>query len=242
MTDHRPAPLRDLTANGFAHVPAEMMRARLAALGFGDWQSFAESWNDLGTDRYMADGGRYRKRRHAALSIAAASGEFRVKPHQPHYQSRDYNTLNGGIARWFKHMLPQTLEHPALKAILREATAIFTAATEAKCRPNFWHVELHQFRIETAPGMEGRPTPEGMHRDGVDFVSVTLIRRENVASGMTTIHDDTRQCVGAFTLTETLETALVDDSRVYHGVTPVQPIDPAHPAYRDVLVATFRRE
>jgi len=34
----------------------------------------------------------------------------------------------------------------------------------------------------------------------------------------------------------------VDDDRVYHGVTPVTPLDPAEPAYRDVLVATFRRE
>jgi hypothetical protein len=29
---------------------------------------------------------------------------------------------------------------------------------------------------------------------------------------------------------------------VYHGVTPVTPIDPQAPAFRDVLVATFRRE
>ena len=27
-----------------------------------------------------------------------------------------------------------------------------------------------------------------------------------------------------------------------HGVTPVEPIDPAAPGYRDVLVVTFRRE
>jgi hypothetical protein len=29
---------------------------------------------------------------------------------------------------------------------------------------------------------------------------------------------------------------------VAHGVTPVEPIDPAQPAYRDVLVVTFRKE
>ena len=42
--------------------------------------------------------------------------------------------------------------------------------------------------------------------------------------------------------TKPLDAALVDDSRVYHGVTPVEPVDPARPAYRDVLVVTFRRE
>ena len=27
-----------------------------------------------------------------------------------------------------------------------------------------------------------------------------------------------------------------------HGVTPVEPVDPAEPGFRDVLVVTFRRE
>jgi hypothetical protein len=35
---------------------------------------------------------------------------------------------------------------------------------------------------------------------------------------------------------------LIDDQRVYHGVTAVQAVDPSQPAYRDVLVLTFRRE
>ena len=49
-------------------------------------------------------------------------------------------------------------------------------------------------------------------------------------------------CVASsFTLTEPFDAALVDDARVYHGVTPVEPLDPAAPAYRDVLVVTFRR-
>ena len=36
--------------------------------------------------------------------------------------------------------------------------------------------------------------------------------------------------------------ALVDDARCYHGVTPVEPENPAHPAYRDVLVVTFKKK
>ena len=114
--------------------------------------------------------------------------------------------------------------------------------TPAELRPPAWHVEIHQFRIEARPGEEGRPTPEGMHRDGVDWVLVLMVRRENVASGETTIYDLVKRPLGSFTLTAPLDSALVDDSRVYHGVTPVVPLDPAQPAYRDVLVVTFRRE
>jgi len=39
-----------------------------------------------------------------------------------------------------------------------------------------------------------------------------------------------------------MDTALVDDDRVFHGVTALSRLDPALPAYRDVLVVTFRRE
>ena len=81
-----------------------------------------------------------------------------------------------------------------------------------------------------------------MHRDGVDWVLVLMVRRKNVASGETTIYDLVKRPLGSFTLTHPLDAALVDDSRVYHGVTAVTPIDPARAAYRDVLVVTFRRE
>jgi hypothetical protein len=229
-----------LCAQGFVHARAVEMRAILHARGLRDWDGFAASWNDLGVDAYMADGGRYRRRRHAAFSIGDAG--IRRKPHQPHYQSRDYNLLNGGIARWFDPVADAVAEHPALHAILQFCLEIFDGCTDAAARPKSWHVELHQFRVESREGDEGKPTPEGLHRDGVDWVLVLLVARRNVTSGETSIHDLQRRLLGSFTLTEPMEAALVDDDRVYHGVTPVTPIDPALPAYRDVLVATFRRE
>ena len=72
---------------------------------------------------------------------------------------------------------------------------------------------------------------------------VLLIGRRNIQSGVTSIHGDRRRAtLGSFTLTEPCDAALVDDHRVMHGVTPVEPIDPAQPGFRDVLVVTFRRE
>jgi hypothetical protein len=229
-----------LHRDGFAHAGAAAMRQVLEARGLSGWQGFADSWNDLGTDTYMADGGRYRRRRYAAFS--AGAGGLRRKAHQPHYQSRDYNALNGGIARWFEPIKPEIGAHPAMVAVLQACLEIFTACTRPDARPENWHVEVHQFRIETRAGEAGQPTPEGLHRDGVDWVLVLLVHRRNVASGETSIHDLAKHHLGSFTLAEPMEAALVDDDRVYHGVTAVTPIDAAAPAYRDVLVATFRRE
>ena len=228
-----------IARDGFAHVHAPEMRALLDEHGgTADWAAFAASWDDLGLDTYMADGGRYRKRRHAAFAMMPGSDGVRRKPHQPHYQSRDYNTLNGGVERWFQPVLPGVGAGATMSAILRACRELFDALTKVPV----WHIEVHQFRIEARPGEAGRPTPEGMHRDGVDQVLVLLVHRENVRSGETSIHELAGNKLGSFTLTEPLDAALVDDNRVFHGVTPVEPVDPARPAYRDVLVVTFRRE
>ena len=223
--------------DGFAFVHAAEMQGVLQTQGLADWDSFAASWDDLGVDTYMADGGRYRRRRHAVF--AATPGGITRLEHQPHYQSRDYNSLNGGIARWFDPVTPETERAPAFTAILRTCQLVFDTLTPAVTR---WKVEVHQFRIEAQTGQAGRPTPEGMHRDGVDWVLVLMVRRENIASGQTTIHDLERHTLGSFTLAQAMDAAWVDDSRRFHGVTPVEPRDPQRPAFRDVLVVTFRRE
>jgi hypothetical protein len=236
MTDL--ATLADLVSrDGFAFVHGPAMREVLERHGsLADWSAFAASWNDLGLDTYMADGGRYRKRRHAAF--AADARGIRRKPHQAHYQSRDYNSLNGGIARWFDPVLREIGSGPSMTAILHTCRLLFERLTPAPA----WHIELHQFRIEARADAVGRPTPEGTHQDGVDHVLVLLVGRQNVQSGMTTITDLARRPLGSFTLAEPFDAALVDDNRVMHGVTPVEPVDPARPGFRDVLVVTFRRE
>jgi hypothetical protein len=227
-----------LSTAGFAFARANEFESLLPQrVNSFDWRSFAKSWNDLGLDTYMADGGRYRRRRFAAFAVSA--NEIVRKPHQPHYQSRDYNPLNGGIERWFEPTTDAVATNPMLLATLRLCFSIFDPMT--KDAPSAWHTEVHQFRIEARAGERGQPTPEGLHRDGVDWVLVLLITRENIAEGVTTIYDLARQPLGNFTLTAPLDAAFVDDSRVYHGVTAVEPIDPSRPAYRDVLVATFRR-
>jgi hypothetical protein len=233
----RPSIAELVGRDGFAFLHDAEMRGVLEANGLRDWDAFAATWEDLGLDTYMADGGRYRRRRHGAFR-AAGDAIVRQK-HRPHYQSRDYNALNGGIARWFDPVSEQTAAMPAFQAILRTCQRVFDTLSPGVPA---WEVEVHQFRITAQPGQEGRPTPEGMHRDGVDWVLVLLVRRENIASGETTIHDLDRRLLGSFTLARPMDAAWVDDSRVYHGVTPVEPRDPARPAFRDVMVVTFKRE
>jgi hypothetical protein len=184
----------------------------------------------------MNDGGRYRRRRYAVYDVDRSGNSVR-QPHQPHYQSTMNNRLNGGIDRWFEPVTHEAGSGPSMTTLLRFCAATFGAQAAA---PQSWHAEVHQFRIEARTGEPGSPTPEGMHRDGVDHVLVLLVGRTNVARGTTTIADMDGRNLGSFTLADPFDAALVDDHRVYHGVTPIEPFDPDAPAYRDVLVITFR--
>jgi hypothetical protein len=222
---------------GFAFLRAEHTRDWLERHGsLADWDLFAASWNGMALDTYMADGGRYRRRRHAVFAAAANDPAITREPHQPHYQTTEYNRLNGGIARWFDPVPDAIAGTTTLRTILSACRALFDGLAPG----HDWHIEIHQFRIEARPGEAGQPTPEGLHRDGVDYVLVLMIDRTNIASGTTTIHGLDKAELGSFTLTRPLDAALVNDRRVYHGVTAVQPLDPAAPAHRDVLVVTFR--
>jgi hypothetical protein len=227
-----------IARDGYAFVRAVDMHAALAAEGaLDDWDAFAASWNALELDTYMADGGRYRRRRHAVFA-APAHGAIVREPHQPHVQTLDYNPLHGGIERWFAPVVDGIAGGSSLTTILRFCRSLFGGLAPGVLA---WRVEVHQFRIEARPEEAGRPTPEGLHRDGVDYVLVLLVNRRNIASGTTSIHALDGRPLGAFTLTQPFDAALVDDARVSHGVTPVEPIDPAQPACRDVLVVTFAR-
>ena len=225
---------------GFAFVDGAAMRAMLDEAGLADWDGFARSWEDLGPDRFMADGGTYRKRRYACLE--ATDDGLRLKPPQPHYQTLANNPLNGGVARVFAPVEAHIALHPANWAAVETCRRIFEDASPTAGKPQSWHVEMHQFRIEARPDSIGQPTPEGLHRDGVDWVLVLMIRRANVEGGVTTIADAARRPVAEASLLEPLDASLVDDHRVFHGVSSVTPLDPSRPAWRDVLVLTFRAE
>ena len=199
------------------------------------WAPFAASWDDLRPDTYMADGGRYRLRRHAIVTAAPGDPAVRA-PHGPHFQATRHNALNGGIDRWFEPLADAVWEGPGLRTLVEGARGVF----DRMAPDTGWHIEVHQFRIEARPEEAGKPTPEGMHSDGVDYVMVMMIGRENVEGGVTGIEIDGREAA-SFTLSGPMDTVLLDDTRVKHGVTPIRPIDPARPGHRDVLVVTFRR-
>ena len=240
QTPRMPPSNSDLTPriarDGFCFIPASQSQTLLGNPSREQISAFAAHWDGMPLDTYMADGGRYRRRRYATLSIAAGETTATREPDQPHYQHLDYNHLNGGVARHYEPIADDVLDGPIMRALLALGATIFDPLAPG----NSWHVEVHQFRIEANPTEQGQPTPEGVHRDGVDFVIVMMVKRHNIREGTTTIHGVDQQLLASFTLIEPLDMTFIDDHRCLHGVTPVEPFESLQPAYRDVLVVTFR--
>lgn len=226
---------QEIRCSGFSVARCKETHALLSAEAHAQSPAFTASWDDLGEDTYMADGGRYRRRHHAVFLLRG--GTLDRSAHQPHYQSRDYNRLNGGVQRWFDP-ISDVVAQSAILADLVAASERLMKRLESR-GPHARRVEVHQFRIAPNADEEALPTPEGMHRDGVDWVCVLLIKRVNVVRGETTISDGSGDVVGAFTLVDPLDMAFLDDRRVAHGVTPIRRLDPDWPGFRDVLVITF---
>ncbi|WNG16527.1 2OG-Fe dioxygenase family protein [Cystobacter fuscus] len=194
-------------------------------------EALRPTWNELPPDAYLRDGGRYRSRRHSCFVV---EGEAVTQvPHRAHWQPVEYNALHGGLERWFEPMTPAVVAQPVWPRLLSRLAAYCSELRGA--RP--WFVEAHQFRIDTTDGI-GRPTPEGAHRDGVDFVAVLLIGREGIKGGETRVFEANGPHGIRFTLTEPWSVLLLDDERVIHESTPIQPL--AGQGHRDTLVLTFR--
>ena len=117
----------DIERDGFAFRTGNDMRSIMRIRGLDAWPAFTSSWDDLGLTLYMADGGRYRRRRFAAFD--ASTGAVTRKPHEPHYQSRDYNPLNGDIERWFQPVSDRICANGFVRGILGLCTTIFDSAS-----------------------------------------------------------------------------------------------------------------
>ena len=191
------------------------------------------SWDALPPDAHLRDGGRYRRRRHASFVVderrgpprraarALAAGRIQRPARRPRALVRADRAgviAGAGVA--------------AHAAVVRLATASRLSGAQP------WYVEAHQFRIDThrrhrpadARGRAsrrrrlrrrrpGRPRRDQGRRDA-------RLRRRRPG----------RAC--ASRCSSRGRRSLLDDARVIHESTPIQPLEGY--GHRDTLVLTYR--
>lgn len=201
----------------------------------GDWARFAENWDDLKLDTFMADGGTYRYRRYSQFEIDGETECLTRLPHGPYRQEADVNKLNGGVDRLFEPLTETFVDDPLLRDVLMELAGIFTGVDGT----NRWNVKVTPIRIIATQDQDGQPTPEGRHRDGATFITSLMIGRNNVTGGESSIYTDDGDCLVTTTLSEPGDILLSDDRRTLHEVTALRLEENKEPAHRDVLIMAY---
>src|SRR6516162_4497216 len=235
----RSALAQELRSAGYAVLEPTAAHAALE-LDVAAFEGLRDRWLRLPRDPYLRDGGHYRARRHSSFIYTPGTRELAPVPQRPHWQPTTYNALHGGMLRWFEPIEPAVVTAPAFRGLLVSLGELF-----AQLQPvSRWYLEAHQFRIDTAGGI-GRPTPEGAHRDGVDFVAVVLIGRHGVRGGETRVFEAEGSRGVRFTMLQPWSMLLMDDARVIHETTPLQSESTgsdslSEPGVRDTLVLTYR--
>jgi hypothetical protein len=191
----------------------------------------------LEPDRHLKDGAKFRLRRYGRYYWSPADDALAPLPHEPYFQPEDENPYVGGVARDFAPLPPDTASNPVLHARVRSTFACLPVPEDKQGRT--WEVRIHQIRIVATSEEPGLPAPEGIHQDGTDFLTLHLVRRHNIAGGESTIYDLERRPIEQYTMRETLDSLILEDPRVMHGVTPVHSADGRTVGTRDLLGVDF---
>jgi hypothetical protein len=173
--------------------------------------------------------GRFRRRRFS--HFLGDSEHLRRLDHTYFLQSRSVNYLAGGIRREFQELEEGLLALPAFRTIV--ATFIDYLAIDATRR----EFGVHQIRILCSSEFAGDPAPEGIHKDGFDYVGIFCVERHDIVGANTLLY---REKDGPPIFTKALQpgdVVFTNDREVFHYTDPVHPSQ-AHPGHRDVFVIT----
>lgn len=228
------AAVKDLSESG-THLVWREDFSSLTSATPADWARFAENWDDLKLDTFMADGGTYRFRRYDQFDIDVETRRLTLLPHGPYRQEIAVNKLNGGVDRLYEPLTETFLHDPLLRNVLMELAGIFSGVDGAKK----WNVKVTPIRIIAAPDQVGQPTPEGPHTDGGTFITSLMIGRNNVTGGESSVYTEDGDCLVTTTLSEPGDILLNDDRRLLHAVTALRPEKNDEPGHRDVLIMAY---
>ncbi|MFN6566636.1 2OG-Fe dioxygenase family protein [Dendronalium sp. ChiSLP03b] len=189
-------------------------------------EGFKPFFNNLPVDPYIK--GDYRLRR---LSRFIVSGDRVIKlPHGYLFQPKEYNPLVGDIKREFTELDDALVELDIFKHL------VLAFSDSCKLHPEA-EIGVHQIRTTCSPDNMGNPAPEGIHRDGTDFIGIFSVDRENIQGGETHLYTAKKEKPVFSKILNPGELLLVNDHDFLHFTTPIKPQIEAQ-GTRDVFVLT----
>jgi hypothetical protein len=189
-------------------------------------EGFKRFFTDLPVDPYIK--GSYRLRRLSRFKIS--ENQLVKLPHGYLFQSKNYNPLVGGIRREYSEL------DDGLVALDEFKKLVFEFSNYCKLEPGI-EIGVHQIRTTCSPDSYGNPAPEGIHRDGCEFVGIFSVDRDNVEGAETQLYVAKKENPVFNKVLKPGELLLVNDREFFHYTTPIKPVNPAQ-GTRDVFVLT----
>lgn len=191
-----------------------------------DLEGLKPFFDDLPVDPYIK--GNYRQRRLSRFSIA---GNDLIKlPHGYLFQSKEYNPLVGDIKREFSEIDDKMIKLDVFRKM------VLAFSDSCKLHPEV-EIGVHQIRTTCSPNSYGNPAPEGIHRDGTDFIGIFSVDRQNIEGGETHLYTAKKEKPVFKKVLHPGELLLVNDNEFYHFTTPIKPASDGI-GTRDVFVLT----
>lgn len=183
-------------------------------------------FNNLPVDPYIKGNYRYRR-----LSRFIVSGNELIKlPHGYLFQSKEYNPLVGDIKREFAELDDALIELESFRKI------VLAYSDSCKLHPEA-EIGVHQIRTTCSPSNYGNPAPEGIHKDGTDFIGIFSVARENIQGGETHLYTAKKEKPVFSKVLNPGEMLLINDHEFFHFTSPIKPTSD-HEGIRDVFVFT----
>ena len=198
-----------------------------------------QDWEHLELDPDMADGGKYRSRRYGAYELSATTGQLTHIPGASFYQSIEINPLNGGEHRHFAALDADSVKNPFLHELILFDLAQLTSKIHIE---DDWLIGVHQIRILATPGMQGNPTPEGIHRDNETYTAQHLIARHNIGDGINYFYgsgpEPTTRPQAVWKQQSYFDSYYFDRSQ-WHSVSPIVSGNCDGDGHRDIILIDF---
>lgn len=227
---------RELSSKNYSFIESDEWA--LLRLHPEDWKDFCGSWNRLVADRYMKEGDTFRERRFCKYVVNASEMSFKELDDCGFFQPSAINSYAGDLRREFSPVEPNIRKSRILLEIIK--TCLGAILVDCESSAKIWSVYIHQFRINCDITLTGKPTPEGLHRDGHDYISMHLINRSRIEGGESHICTRSGRSLISVTLEDRMDSFLINDRAVLHGVSPITP-STAEPGHRDMLVIDYNR-
>tara|TARA_B100000035_G_scaffold310640_1_gene318806 strand:- start:2696 stop:4639 length:1944 start_codon:yes stop_codon:yes gene_type:complete len=157
------------------------------------------------------------------------------------YQSSNYNNVNGDILREYKNINSSILEDDCFKYFVNTfLTTINNEFKKNSINDKIKYIQVHQIRVYTESEDEIDLVPEGIHKDGYNFIAMCCVTRRNISGAISHIYDESKTIVHSVQLQEG-EMLVLNDHKMFHSVSPIKlnkTSKKVKTGYRDIFVFT----